>query len=145
MVFSTLDQASDSDLASEHIVGCDGISALFKSITSNKERLKSWDDHFDKILAIIGFCHNMNTTPFPVHVRGHRDDALHIDSLPRLAKMNIHMDSMAKNILEESLAANTAHPCPEYTFGLPVLSCHGVCIESNLVKSATDTISAIGS
>jgi hypothetical protein len=41
------------------------------------------------------------------HIRGHQDDHVHYDALPRLAQLNVQMDQEAKNYLLQ-LAAQAA-------------------------------------
>ena len=140
MVLWSIEQTLEERVPSEVIIACDGISALFKSITKNKERLKTRDMHFDVISAIIGFWNRMTAEPFPVHVRGHQDDKVQFDTLPRLAQMNVTMDLLAKYILRSSLAARTAVPLASFSFGLPPISCNGVPVESELAKSSVTLI-----
>ena len=143
MVLWALEQTLDNRVHAELIVACDGISALFKSIHSDKERLYTRDLHFDLLSAIIGFWSEMSAEAFPVHVKGHQDDSIEIVNLPRLARMNVKMDALAKAILKSSLSAHHAAPTASFTFGLPPITCRTVPIESSFAKSAVATVATI--
>ena len=101
------------------------------------------DAQFDVLSAIIVFWDKMVATPFPVHVLGHQDDHAQQDSLPRLARLNIAMDLLAKYILKQSLLLHQQAPLTSFSFGLPPVSCHTVPIESALVKSSVNTIATM--
>lgn len=141
MALWSIEQTLADRVPSEIIIACDGISALFKSITKDKERLHTRDVHFDVLSSIIGFWHEMTAVPFPVHVRGHQDDSVEVNELPRLAQMNVAMDSLAKSILRSSLATRDTVPLASFSFGLPSISCIGVPIESAFAKSSVTLIS----
>ena len=71
MVMWSIEQTLTERVPSEVIIVCDGISALFKSVTKNKECMCTRDMHFDVLSAIIGYWSVMTAEPFPVHVLGH--------------------------------------------------------------------------
>ena len=144
MVLWALEQTlAEKAVPSELIIACDGISALFKSIHSDKERLYTRDQHFDLLSAIIGFWSEMIAEPFPVHVKGHQDDSVDVENLPRLARMNVKMDSLAKFILKNSLSNREISPVASFSFGLPTVTCRDVPIESSFAKSTLHTVVTI--
>ena len=145
MVLWAIEQVVLSQHASppELIIGCDGISALFKCITKDKERLYMRDKDFDVISAVIGYWNAMKSHPFPVHVLGHQDDYADSRDLPRLARMNVAMDTLAKSILARSLSDGQSAPFPAYSFALPIVFCQDVPITSCFTKSAVDLISTL--
>jgi hypothetical protein len=85
-------------------IGCDNKVALEKSETEDR-KIRLVLKHSDVIRAIQLFRHNIPTSirlTF-VHVRGHQDKNVHFRDLPRIAQLNVQMDTMAKAFLAEQI------------------------------------------
>ena len=89
-------------------IGCDGKSALFKSLCTTREYFSSRHQSFDLISRIIALREKIQSTLVPVHVRGHQDERGRI--LTTLEEMNVQMDLKAKSILEAVLENNGEIP-----------------------------------
>jgi len=77
-------------------IACDGLLALKKARV--KDPTKPGEAHHDLISVIRTLWGSLPFTLIFEHVKGHQDQGL-IMALPRLAWMNINMDSHAKNKL----------------------------------------------
>ena len=85
-------------------IGCDNKVSLEKFETKDR-RIRPVVKHSDVIRAIQFFRHNIPTAirlTF-VHVRGHQDKTVHFRDLPRIAQLNVQMDTMAKKFLAEQI------------------------------------------
>ena len=85
-------------------IACDGKSALFKSLLTDREYFSSRNKSFDIISLIISTKESMKATIIPTHVYGHQDDLGR--SLSSLEKLNVRMDRFAKEILDIALRNN---------------------------------------
>ena len=79
-------------------MGCDGKSALYKSLLTTRESFSSQHRSYDLISRIVALREKITSTLNPEHVRGHQDDTGRI--LTDLEEMNVRMDLKAKSILE---------------------------------------------
>ena len=86
------------------LIGCDNIVALNKSSDQDR-RVRSPVMHGDIIRAIQHYRHKLPdgiALTFE-HVRGHQDRVTAYEDLPRIAQLNVQMDSKAKSFLASQI------------------------------------------
>ncbi len=97
-ILASLKQLSDRHHITQGqvTIACDGLSALKKAQAEYPS--EPGEAHYDLISAIRNLCDRLPIKLNFEHVKGHQDQGM-IMALPRLAWMNIEMDSHAKNKL----------------------------------------------
>jgi hypothetical protein len=88
-------------------IDCDRESALEAAFS--KSLAGVIDPDFDILSSIFRLLSHSPISWKPVHVKGHQDDILPIENLPRLVQLNVEMDLLAQAHLKET------HPCGLYT------------------------------
>ena len=89
-------------------VGCDGLSALTRSMLVTREYTNTSHTDFDIISRIISYKEGLMAVFCPIHVKGHQDL---LKPLTRAAVLNHRMDTLAKEI--NSFYHNTDDPLPD--------------------------------
>ena len=90
-------------------LACDGESALYKALCTDREYFNTTHPCVDLISRIIALRENLRARIIPTHVAGHQDERG--GTLTPLAALNVRMDSLAKEILQETKA--TDRPIPD--------------------------------
>lgn len=110
-------------------VGCDGESALFQSLQTDR-RPSPAKAHFDLISTIHAIRHRLPFTLVPKHVSGHQDK--HGGPLDLLELLNVRMDTQAK------LSRVTRNVC-NYTSDLPSTEGAWVLAHSHVITGEVDS------
>ena len=125
-------EASGYKFQAEVILGCDGQSALFKSLLTRREYFSTQHVCFDLISRIIAIRESIKAKITPTHVKGHQEDIR--ENLSALEKLNVRMDRLAKEILsrniEEEIEIHDALPIDSR--GMIQVDLDDVPISSNL-------------
>ena len=111
-------------------------------MTKNIEKITTRSKHFDIISFIVGYWNKVDSTSFPIHVKGHQDDTGRND-LSRLELMNIDMDLMAKEILRRHISQNLPNTVGSFRYEYPRVLLSQVpthsCLASNILTYCTTT------
>ena len=122
------------------IIGCDGESALFKSLLTDREYFSTQHKCFDLISRIIATKESIKATLTPTHVKGHQEDLR--NNLTAMEKLNVRMDKLAKEILtkntEENMEIQDALPVDNR--GIIQVDLENVPITSNLSSTLQERI-----
>jgi hypothetical protein len=92
----------------EITIGCDNLAGVHRS-HADWLKLNQNTKHADLIRAIRRLKDSLPITVRFVHIDGHQDRTTALQELPRLAQLNIEMDSRAKDRLR-ALIASSAPP-----------------------------------
>ena len=116
-------------------IACDGKSALFKSLLTDREYFSSRNRSFDIISHIIAVKEKLQAKIIPIHVYGHQDDLGR--TLTLLEKLNVRMDTLAKEALTCALSdgSDILDALPIDSQGLVQVDYEDIPITSNLAAS----------
>ena len=121
-------------------IACDGSSALFKTLTTYKERFSSSNRCFDVISRIIDVRDRIQTPIKPTFVRGHQDDKY--SELTFLEEWNVQMDALANQIMTEAFHREFEPPkvLPSAEIGITMCQFQSTPITSRLDRTLRELI-----
>ena len=121
-------------------VGCDGLSALTRSMLTSREYTNTAHKDFDLISRIISYKEGLKASFIPIHVKGHQ--ALH-QPLTRAALLNHRMDTLAKELNAQAFEQDYSLPdaLPSSQFGLTQVDYKTEPIVSALAQTLVQRIS----
>ena len=121
-------------------VGCDGLSALSRSMLTTREYSNTTHKDFDLISRIISYREGLKAKFVLIHVKGHQDMR---KALTRAATLNHRMDTLAKEINTYAHQEDVPIPdaLPPSQFGLTQVDYDGTPIVSELAKTLVNRIS----
>ena len=102
-------------------LGCDNTNSVRDAITTNL-RVPASRAHVDMVRAIRRLIHDLPITVIFEHVEGHQDDFALVEDLPRMAQLNVLVDTWAKQFLRTMIERDSTllgglPPCPSDLHG----------------------------
>ena len=121
-------------------IGCDGLSALSRSMLTTREYSNTTHKDYDLISRIISYREGLKATFLPMHVKGHQDLNR---SLSRAAVLNHRMDTLAKELNRHAYTEDISIPdaLPPSHFGITQVDYDGTPIVSELARTLVNKIS----
>ena len=121
-------------------LGCDGLSALSRSMLTTREYLNTTHKDFDLISRIISYREDLKANLIPIHVKGHQEVN---NNLTLAETLNHRMDTLAKEINKH--AHENDIPIPDALhcsrFGITQVDHDSEPIVSELAKTLVNRIS----
>ena len=116
-------------------IACDGESALYRALCTDREYFSTAYPCTDVIARIIAIKEKLRARLVPVHVTGHQDERG--CTLTKLEALNVRMDGLAKEILADAQYTDCPIPdaLPPSPDGIPQVDYRNTPIVSNLAST----------